>query len=204
MTDFYISVDIESFGPIPGPNSMVNLGAVAYTADKRKLGEFDGNLQEIEGSVRDPDTMDNFWLKPAQAETLKIITTDPLPAIDVMRNFRAWVDEMTVAAREATGDAGVGPVLVAYPSGFDFLYIYWYWMRYLGEHPSFWFKCIDIKTYAAGKFNVPYNMCNKSAKRGGVLVEYWPKDKPHTHLGVDDAYEQLLVFFNVRDGIKPE
>lgn len=38
MADYYISIDIESFGPIPGPNSMVNLGAVA---DRQKLGGLD-------------------------------------------------------------------------------------------------------------------------------------------------------------------
>jgi len=199
MADYYISIDIESFGPIPGPNSMVNLGAVAYTADRQKLGDFDANLQEIEGSIRDERTMNEFWLKPEQAETLAAITLNPQPALEVMERFKEWVNQMTSLGREVTGDQSVGPVLVAYPSGFDYMFVYWYWMRYLGEHPPFWFKCVDIKSFAAGRLNCQYNECHKSAKTGGKLVRYWPEDMPHTHKGVDDADEQIQVFFNVRD-----
>lgn len=198
VNDVLISIDVETWGPIPGPNSMCNLGAVAYTQDKQRLGEFDANLADLEGSVRDDDTMNNFWLQPAQEETLTAITKDPQPAEDVMQRFCAWITEMV----EAAAGAGVPgkPVLVAYPSGFDFMWVYWYWRRFLGTIPPFWFRCIDIKSFAAGKLNRSYNDCHKSTRRGGALVPYWPIDYPHTHKGVDDAEEQLWVYFNVRDG----
>ena len=197
--DILISIDVETWGPIPGPNSMANLGAVAYTQDKRKLGSFDANLADLEGSQRDEDTMDNFWLKPEQAETLAAITKDPQPPQQVMQAFRVWINEMVQAAA-AAGQPGK-PVLVAYPSGFDFMWVYWYWMRFLGaEYPPFWFRCIDIKSFASGRLERTYNDCHNSEKRNGALVPFWPRDMPHTHKGVDDADEQIWVYFNVRDG----
>ena len=39
------------------------------------------------------------------------------------------------------------PVFVGYPAGFDFLFVYWYLIRFAGESP-FSFSALDIKTYA--------------------------------------------------------
>src|SRR5262245_42538070 len=34
MSEIYISTDVETDGPIPGPHSMLSFGSAAYTADK--------------------------------------------------------------------------------------------------------------------------------------------------------------------------
>jgi len=39
------------------------------------------------------------------------------------------------------------PVFVAYPAAFDFLFVYWYLIRFTGESP-FSHSALDIKTYA--------------------------------------------------------
>ena len=39
------------------------------------------------------------------------------------------------------------PVFVAYPAGFDFLFVYWYLIRFAGESP-FSHSALDMKTYA--------------------------------------------------------
>jgi hypothetical protein len=39
------------------------------------------------------------------------------------------------------------PVFVGYPAGFDFLFVYWYLIRFAGESP-FGFSALDIKIYA--------------------------------------------------------
>ena len=172
--EYYVSIDIESFGPIPGVNSMVNFGAVAYTSGtKEKLGQFSANLLELEGSVRNQSTMNNFWLLPEQKNALEAITTDPRPAADVMPRFKSWIHEMTAAS-------GAQPVLVAYPSGFDFTFLYWYWTRFLGEYPPFWFRCIDIQSFAAGKLDIPLSECTKERALGPLSSfilsrEYLPK-----------------------------
>jgi hypothetical protein len=182
-----ISIDVETFGPIPGPNSMINLGAVAYTTDRRRLGTFNANLLELEGSQRDEDTMVNFWLKPEQADALSAITQNQLPPGEVMAKFRDWIDEVNPNGNKV--------VLVAYPSGFDFLWVYWYWQKFLKCYPPFWFKCIDIQTFAHGRLGIPFADCTK----GKALAPFCPKDAPHTHIGADDAEEQIQIYFNVRD-----
>lgn len=198
MSEFYISIDVETFGPIPGPNSMVNLGAAAYTADKVKLGDFDVNLQELAGSTKDASTME-WWNKPAQQEALRHIQQDPQEPSSAMRMFADWADVMTLAARKAAGNNDVKPVLVAYPSGFDFLFVYWYWLKFNKEQPPFWFRCIDIKSFTAGALGVSY----RNASQDKAAAPYWPIDKAHTHKGVDDAEEQMWAFFNVRDRVQP-
>ncbi len=42
---------------------------------------------------------------------------------------------------------GGKPVFVAYPAGFDFLFVYWYLVRSVGESP-FSHSVLDMKTYA--------------------------------------------------------
>ena len=37
MTTLYFSTDVESDGPIPGPNSMLSYGVVAFTEDGNEL-----------------------------------------------------------------------------------------------------------------------------------------------------------------------
>ena len=42
--EIYVSIDVESDGPIPIQNSMLAFGAVAFTDDGRILGEYNVNL----------------------------------------------------------------------------------------------------------------------------------------------------------------
>ena len=35
--EIYVSTDVESDGPIPGPNSMLSFASAAFTADKQLL-----------------------------------------------------------------------------------------------------------------------------------------------------------------------
>ena len=45
MTETYISTDVEIDDPIPGPHSMLSIGAAAYTANKQLLSTFSANLE---------------------------------------------------------------------------------------------------------------------------------------------------------------
>lgn len=35
--EIYVSTDVETDGPIPGPHSMLSFASAAYTADKKRL-----------------------------------------------------------------------------------------------------------------------------------------------------------------------
>ena len=83
------------------------------------------------------------------------------------------------------------PVFVAYPAGFDFLFVYWYLIRFVGESP-FSHSALDMKTYAMALLKTDYR---NSTKRN--MPKGWFDDMPHTHVALDDAIEQGALFCNM-------
>ncbi len=55
MSEIYVSTDVETDGPIPGPHSMLSFGSAAYTADKKLVSTFSANLETLEGASRAPE-----------------------------------------------------------------------------------------------------------------------------------------------------
>lgn len=173
----YVSTDVETDGPIPGPHSMLSLGAVAFDEGGNEVGDFLANLKELPGAAPDPATAAWWQTQPGAWAAIRV---DPRPPAEVMERFAEWVASFN----------GTSPQFVAYPAGFDFTFVYWYLMRFNGVSP-FSFSAIDIKTYAMALLKDPsYRM---SAKK------HWPKRwrQPfgsHTHVPVDDAREQGRSF----------
>ena len=62
--EIYISTDIETDGPIPGPNSMLSFASAAFMPDKTMIGTFSANLHVLPGAAGDPKTM--AWWKENQ------------------------------------------------------------------------------------------------------------------------------------------
>src|SRR5262245_5205504 len=141
MAEIYVSTDVESDGPIPGPNSMLSFASAAYRADKSLIATFTANLETLPGAAPDPGTM-SWWRDHADAyAATRTDLEDPETA---MRRYVAWVKSLPGR-----------PVFVAYPAGFDFLFVYWYLMRFAGESP-FSFSALDVKTYAMAMLNLEY------------------------------------------------
>jgi len=181
--EFYVSVDVETDGPIPGPHSMLSLGAAAFTDDREVLGEFEVCLEELDGAKGHPDTM-TWWGKQPK-EIWEACRKDAQPPQLAMQRFVNWVNEL--AAKH-----NVKPVCVAYPAGFDWLFVYWYIVRF-GQESPFSFSCLDIKSYASAKLGLPYRQSTKKN-----MPKRWFEDlPPHTHRAVDDAKEQGLLFLNM-------
>lgn len=177
MTEIYISTDIESDGPIPGPHSMLSLGSAAYSADKTLLSTFSANLETLDGAQADPETA-QWWA--GQPEAWAACRRDPQPPAAVMHDYVRWIRSL-----------GGKPVFVAYPAGFDFLFVYWYLIRFTGESP-FSHSALDIKTYAMAVLKTDYR---RSTKRN--MPKQWFDPLPHTHVAVDDAIEQGALFCNM-------
>ncbi len=177
MIEIYVSTDVESDGPIPGPHSMLSFASAAYLADKTLVGTFAANLELLPGALPHSKTM-GFWKKQPEAwEKCRRNLQDPETA---MRNYVSWVKSLPGK-----------PVFVAYPVGYDFTFIYWYLMRFAGESP-FGHNGIDIRTYAMAVMKKGYQ---ESGKDG--MPRYWFDDKPHTHEALDDAIEQGALFCNM-------
>lgn len=175
--EIYVSTDVETDGPIPGPHSMLSLGSAAFAQDKTLLGTFSVNLHTLDGAQPDPDTA-RWWER--HPEAYAACRADPEEPAAAMRRYAAWLDELPGR-----------PVFVAYPAGFDFLFVNWYLLRFVGRSP-FSFSAIDIKTYAMAMLRLPYGQCVKDH-----MPRRWFDDAPHTHVALDDAIEQGALFCNM-------
>jgi Exonuclease len=83
------------------------------------------------------------------------------------------------------------PVFVGYPAAFDFMFVYWYLIRFAGESP-FSHSALDIKTYAMAMLKKGYR---ESVKRN--MPRRWFDKLPHAHRALDDAIEQGALFCNM-------
>ncbi len=64
--EIYVSTDVETDGPIPGPHSMLSLGSAAYSADGKLLSTFTANLETLPGAEGHPETM-AWWATQPEA-----------------------------------------------------------------------------------------------------------------------------------------
>ena len=177
MAEIYISTDVETDGPIPGPHSMLSFGSAAYTADKKLHSTFSANLETLEGAVAHPKTAEWWATQPEAWAACRSNLETPASA---MTRYVEWIKGLKGK-----------PVFVAYPAGFDFLFVYWYLIRFVGESP-FSHSALDMKTYAMALLKTEYR---NSTKRN--MPKGWLDDMPHTHVALNDAIEQGALFCNM-------
>jgi hypothetical protein len=177
MPEIYVSTDCETDGPIPGPHSMLSFASAAFTADKKLVSTFSANLDLLPGAAGDPKTM-SFW--GSQPEAWAACRADPRPPEAVMPEYVRWLKGLPGK-----------PVFVGYPVAFDFLFVYWYLIRFAGESP-FSHSALDIKTMAMVMLGKPYRDATKRNMPGR-----WFDDTPHTHVALDDAIGQGQLFCNM-------
>jgi hypothetical protein len=178
--EIYFSTDIETDGPIPGPHSMLSLGSAAFSSDGVLLGTFSANLKTLPEAKPDPKTAEWWKSQPGAWAACRENVQDPA---DALVAYIKWVKELS-----GTGK----PVFVAFPAGFDFMFVYWYMIKFAGESP-FSFSALDGKTYAMALLKRPYR---QSTKRNYPKAWFPPKSK-HTHIALDDAIEQGRIFCNM-------
>jgi len=175
--EIYVSTDVETDGPIPGPHSMLSFASAAYLADKTLVQTFSANLETLPDAAGHPETM-AWW--ETQPEAWAACRVDLRAPTEAMPAYVRWV-------RGLPGH----PVFVAYPLGFDFTFIYWYLIRFAKESP-FSFSGLDVKTFAMSLLGGPFR---KATKRN--FPRRWFDDLPHSHVALDDAIEQGAMFCNM-------
>lgn len=175
--EIYVSTDVETDGPIPGVYSMLSFASAAYLPDKQLIGTFSANLETLPGAVTHPKTMEWWQTQPEAWHACRVDVQNPASAL---QNYLAWLKALP----------GL-PVFVAYPAAFDFLFVYWYMIRFTGESP-FSHSALDIKSYAMAMLKKPYR---ESTKRN--MPARWFDPFRHTHLALDDAIEQGALFCNM-------
>jgi len=175
--EIYVSTDVETDGPIPGAYSMLSFGSAAYLPDKTLVGTFEANLETLPEATAHPKTME-WW--QAQPEAWRACRENAQPPAKVMPQYVHWLKALPGQ-----------PVFVSYPVAFDFMFVYWYLIKFAGESP-FSHSALDIKTYAMSLLKQPYRASVKAN-----MPRRWFDDLPHTHRALDDASEQGALFCNM-------
>jgi hypothetical protein len=175
--EIYVSTDVEADGPIPGPHSMLSFASAAYTEDKQLIATFSANLELLDGATAHP--VQEAWWK-TQPEAWEACRKDLQAPQAALTAYVEWVEALPGK-----------PVFVAMPAGFDFTYMFWYMMRFVGRCPFSW-SALDIKTLAFALTGLPYRKNIKPR-----FPTHWFDDHPHTHVALDDAIEQGALFCNM-------
>lgn len=178
MSEVYISVDIEADGPIPGPHSMLSLGAAAFAADGTLLGTASYNLETLPGAT--PDEATTKWWRERRT-AYEATRVNQLPPLEAMTRFAAWIETF-----------GGQPVMVGYPASYDFMFVHWYMMRFLGYDPL-GFAAIDIKSYAMAALKCSYRSARRNMPKAWIV-----RASENSHIAVNDAQEQGEMFVRMK------
>jgi hypothetical protein len=156
---------------------MLSFGSAAYAADKKVVSTFEANLHTLPDATGHPETMQWWKSHPEAWDAHRQNLQAPQEA---MKAYLGWLKALPGK-----------PVFVGYPATFDFLFIYWYLIRFTGESP-FSFSALDIKSYAMAVLGTDYR---DSVKRN--MPKAWFDELPHTHKALDDALGQGALFCNM-------
>lgn len=193
MKELYISVDIESDGPIPGEYSMLSLGSVALDKSGKIHGKFYEKIKTLPGAKKHPETM-KFWKN--NLEAYKEATKNPKPPAVVMNNYFNWLKKMESKTKSRI-------VLVGWPIAFDYMFISWYLGKFVKKLKTLnpldnpiGFNGVDVKSFIWAHLRKPTYKgfivnSNEAPKK-------WFENVPvDLHNALADALEQGLIFVNV-------
>jgi ribonuclease T len=173
--EIFVSVDIETAGPIPGEFSLLSIGACAV----ENLAEtFACQLQPINRNA-DPDALKVAGL------SLESLAQTGLSPVDAMTQFAGWTEGLV-----RNGDT---LVFVGFNAPFDWSFVNYYFHRFLGRNP-FGFAALDIKGYYMGVTG-----CNWSDTRSSRIAAALHPRAHGDHTALHDALYQAELFRLTRD-----
>jgi len=181
VSDVYFSADVEADGPIPGVYSMLSFAfAIAGRFDGKSFDGCDPSEATFYRELRPiSDRFEPKALAVAGLDRAELARSGAEPA-DAMRAAAAWVSAHAAGAR---------PVFVAYPLGFDWMFMHWYFIRFNGSSPFGFSSALDMKTIHQQKAGVTIDR----AGLADLPVKLSPK-REHTHNSLDDAIAQAEIF----------
>jgi DNA polymerase III epsilon subunit-like protein len=167
--EIYISVDVETAGPIPGLYSMLSLGACVvgspnlsfYTVFQPISEHFIPEALEVSGF------------------TLDELAKTGRPSKEAMTAFHRWVKG--IAAHQL-------PVIVGFNASFDWAFLNWYFHTFLGENPL-GIGALDIKSFYMG-----LSGCLWQDTTSNHLPRQYRPTHQQTHNALDDAIAQAEIF----------
>lgn len=174
LREVFLSVDVETSGPIPGEFSLLTIGACSVDEPERV---FSCELKPITENA-DPKAMEVTGL------SLEQLSVEGMAPDAAMKRFRDWVAEVS-------GENGT-PVFVGLNAPFDWSFVNYYFHRYLGENP-FGFAALDIKALYMGVTGSSWAETRSSQ----MSVRLNPQSKGD-HQALHDALYQAELFRLIR------
>jgi hypothetical protein len=180
--EVFVSLDTETDGPAPGLNSMLALGAAAFSEAGEELDTWYFTFEPLPGASQDPDTMAWWETQPGAWAEVTSSQWDPEVAVP---QFAAWCEQLPGR-----------PVAIGWPVAFDFAFVNWYLWRFAGRNPL-GFGGIDIRSYANGLASYPscYGLPGKEVRALAGTVD---TARLRSHVAVDDAIGQGRLFMALR------
>lgn len=175
QNEIFISVDIESSGPIPGEYSMLSIGACLVDTPEMT---FERTLKPLSRNA-DPEAL---AVTGFSLEELEQSGTEPHQA---MAEFNIWI-------KATCGDGGI-PVFVGLNAPFDWSFINYYFHRFHSENP-FGFTALDIKAYYMGVTGSSWK-----GTRSSVMASHLGPNHRGSHNAVQDAVYQAELFRLTRE-----
>lgn len=172
--EIFISVDVETSGPVPGEYSMLTLGACLVDDD---AVTFEMSLKPI-GAGFDPEAMKVTGL------SLKTLEREGLAPGEAMAGFAEWIARVS---------EGMGrPVMVGFNAPFDWSFVNYYFHSFLGSNP-FGFTCVDVKAVYMGATGSTWTDTRSSA-----ISRHLEPTLSGDHDALHDARYQAELFRLVR------
>jgi DNA polymerase III epsilon subunit-like protein len=173
--EVFLSIDVETAGPIPGEYSLLTIGACnvavptqtfacALKPTTRNAGP---NALRVTGLSL--DKLEHEGLEPTAG----------------MQAFHDWIVH--------TADADGTPVFVGFNAPFDWSFVNYYFHRYLGKNP-FGFAALDIKSMYMGAARSSWSD-TRSSQIAAVLKPSLKGD----HNALHDAQYQAELFRLIRE-----
>jgi ribonuclease T len=178
-TDSYICVDVETAGPIPGDYSLLSIGACTICTPR---STFYIELKPLN---------DNFTSEAARVHKLSLqrLMEEGVAPYEALRSFEKWLTQQVPAGKQA--------VLVAFNAAFDWMFINYYFIHYLGHNP-FGHAALDIKALYMGAARVTWSQTSWH----NISPNF--KEKPAlTHHALQDAIDQAEVFKKILKDMQP-
>lgn len=171
--EFYVSIDVETSGPIPGEYSLLSIGACSIYEPR---STFYVELKPLNNNF----TAEAMSIHGLSLAHLSEQGEDPFQALS---HFEAWLVEHTPAEHR--------PVFVAFNASFDWMFLSYYFHHYLGHNP-FGHAPLDIKAYYMGKFGVSWAETSMRFVSPRFLG-----NQPLSHHAMRDAIDQATIFLGL-------
>lgn len=168
--EVFVSIDVETSGPIPGEFSLLSIGACLVHAPHTT---FACELKPINDNA-DPKALEVSGLSMEELER------SGLEPVEAMKRLKIWLDA------EVGPDATV--VFVGFNAPFDWSFVNYYFHRFASGNP-FGFTALDIKALYMGATG-----CSWTDTRSSKIAERLNPRLRGDHDALHDALYQAEIF----------